>query len=65
MILGLNLFELEDLIDRSLREDVGTGDLTTNCIRLMPPLRYKHFICSTHFSFAKLPVPYSTVVNIT
>lgn len=34
-MLELNLLELEDLIDRSLREDVGAGDLTTNSI--VPP----------------------------
>ena len=33
--MELNPFELEDLIDRCLREDVGTGDLTTNSI--VPP----------------------------
>jgi nicotinate-nucleotide pyrophosphorylase (carboxylating) len=33
--LELNLFELEDVIDRGLREDVGAGDLTTNSI--VPP----------------------------
>ncbi|MDD4239035.1 MAG: carboxylating nicotinate-nucleotide diphosphorylase [Desulfotomaculaceae bacterium] len=30
--MEINLFDLEKLIDRSLREDIGTGDLTTNSI---------------------------------
>lgn len=30
--MELNLIDLEELIERSLREDIGTGDLTTNSI---------------------------------
>lgn len=42
--MELNQFDLADLIERSLREDIGTGDLTTNSIVSPDSVTYGYIV---------------------
>lgn len=54
--MELNLFELEELIDRSLREDIGTGDLTTNSIVAPDAVTYGYIMAKEGGVVAGLPI---------
>lgn len=54
--MELNLFELEELIDRSLREDIGTGDLTTNSIVAPDARTYGYILAKEGGVVAGLPL---------
>ncbi len=54
--MELNLFDLEELIDRSLREDIGTGDLTTNSIVAPDAATYGYIMAKEGGVVAGLPI---------
>lgn len=54
--MEINLYDLEDLIERSLREDIGTGDLTTNSIVAPDAATYGYIVAKASGVVAGLQI---------